>query len=480
MIMVAAAAAVACGTPAAYASTGAAHSAAAPTTWGTAEVVPGTAALNTQGNAGTSKVSCPSTGNCAVAGTYRTLIKGRVHTRPFVDTQTNGKWHSAKQVPGITALGRVGTVADVQSLSCASAGNCAVTGYYYVGPYDNNTESYVASETNGTWGAAQEIAGGLPTNSDAQIQSVSCGAPGDCSAGGAYYPAGGGGGPVQAFVVSETGGTWGTAEEVPGTAALNAGDNAQVNSVSCSSAGNCSAGGYYASSTRSQQAFVVSETGGTWGMAQEVPGTATLNSGDSAQLVSVSCSSAGNCSAGGDYATSAPSLQAFVVKQTDGTWSTARQVPGLAALNTGDQAQFVSVSCSSAGNCSAGGYYYDTSSTHNEPFVVNQTHGTWGKAQEVPGIAALYPTSDTFFSSVSCAAAGDCSAVGSYSPASLDSQMWVVSETGGTWGPAEAAPGTGGGAFAGSVSCASATRCVAGGSNPDGSGDPQAIILSSS
>src|ERR1700722_7951421 len=245
MIMVAAAAAVACRTPAAYASTGAAHSAPAPAvsgTRGTAAVVPGTAALNTQGQAATTAVSCPSTGNCAVAGTYATLIKGHDHTRPFVDTQTNGTWHTAKQIPGITALGRVGSAADVQSLSCASPGNCAVTGYYYVGPFDNSTESYVASETDGTWGAAQEISG-FPGNSDAQVQSVSCGAPGDCSAGGTYSPGGCGGGPVQAFVVSETGGTWGAAEEVPGTAALNTGGNAQVNSVSCSSAGNCSAGG---------------------------------------------------------------------------------------------------------------------------------------------------------------------------------------------------------------------------------------------
>ena len=92
MIMVAAAAGVACGTPAAYASSGAAHPAPAPAvggTWGSAEVVPGTAALNTQGNAAVTSVSCPSTGTCAVAGTYVTLINGHSRTRPFVDTQTN-------------------------------------------------------------------------------------------------------------------------------------------------------------------------------------------------------------------------------------------------------------------------------------------------------------------------------------------------------------------------------------------------------
>jgi hypothetical protein len=47
----------------------------------------------------------------------------------------------------------------------------------------------------------------------------------------------------QAFVVEETGGSWGTAQEVPGSAALNAGGYANVNSVSCASAGNCAAGG---------------------------------------------------------------------------------------------------------------------------------------------------------------------------------------------------------------------------------------------
>ena len=40
------------------------------------------------------------------------------------------------------------------------------------------------------------------------------------------------------------GGAWGTAREVAG--ALNSGENAGVLSVSCRSAGDCSAGGFYA------------------------------------------------------------------------------------------------------------------------------------------------------------------------------------------------------------------------------------------
>jgi hypothetical protein len=249
--------------------------------------------------------------------------------------------------------------------------------------------------------------------------------------------------------------------------------------VSCSSAGNCSAGGYYAvGGTNDRQAFVVSETGGTWGAAEEVPGTAALNTGASAQVASVSCSSAGNCSAGGDYSTTTPTGEAFVVKQTGGTWGTAKEVPGLVTINTGGEAQLRSLSCASAGNCTAGGYYTDKSTQLYEPFVVNQTHGTWGTAREIPGITTLNPGGDTALAQVSCGAAGDCSAVGSYQSADVDGQGYVVSETGGTWGAAENVPGTGAGSSADSVSCTSATRCLAGGSNPDGSGNLQANIAS--
>jgi hypothetical protein len=38
---------------------------------------------------------------------------------------------------------------------------------------------------------------------------------------------------------------WGRALEVPGTRALNQGGNAEVSSLSCASAGNSSAGGFY-------------------------------------------------------------------------------------------------------------------------------------------------------------------------------------------------------------------------------------------
>src|SRR5262245_64471060 len=75
------------------------------------------------------------------------------------------------------------------------------------------------------------------------------------------------------------GGTWGKAIEVPGTAAFNVGGHASITSVSCASAGNCSAGGFSQTPSGLRQAFVAGEVNGTWGTAIEVPGTAALNGG---------------------------------------------------------------------------------------------------------------------------------------------------------------------------------------------------------
>jgi hypothetical protein len=88
------------------------------------------------------------------------------------------------------------------------------------------------------------------------------------------------------------GGTWGTAQEVPGAATLNHGD-AEVETLSCAAVGNCSGGGYYTDGHGLLQAFVVGETNGSWGTAQEVPGTAALNKGQLAEVNSLSCAAPG-------------------------------------------------------------------------------------------------------------------------------------------------------------------------------------------
>jgi hypothetical protein len=453
-------------------------------TWGTAAEVPGSQALNTSGHAGIHDVSCASPGDCSAGGFY---ASGSVGANPILQAmvvgETGGTWGTAAEVPGTAALNGGGS-AEVYSVSCPAAGECGAGGYYT--DASGRQQAFVVSETGGTWGTAEEVPGTAALNRGnpgAVIQSVSCPAVGDCSAGGYYTDASGG---QQAFVVGETGGTWGTAQRVPGTATLNAGGYAGVQSVSCPAVGDCTAGGFYASSAidgvPTVQAMIVTETNGTWQTAREVPGSGALNGGGYAEIYSVSCKSTVSCSAGGAYTNSTPATEAFVVSESGGTWGNATEVSGIAALNKLKLAQISSVSCASPGNCSAGGFYQDGSFI-SQAFVVNQTNGGWGVAEQVPGTAALNLGSPGgVTSSVSCGAAGDCSAAGYYTDASGFQQAFVASETGGTWGTAEEVPGTaalnaGGMAVTNAVSCPSAGNCSAGGHYTNGNAGQQAFVV---
>jgi hypothetical protein len=225
------------------------------------------------------------------------------------------------------------------------------------------------------WGRAREVPGigRLNTGGGAAITAVSCPSAGNCSAGGYYTPAAEPGyASAQVFVVSEVHGIWGRAREVPGTAALNWAGGATVNSVSCASAGNCTAGGYLNADSGADQAFVASEVHGTWGRARAIPGGARGREGSF--VTSVSCAAAGNCSAGGTYTDSSGHSQAFVVNQVHGTWGQARQVPGTAVLDQSGYAAVTAVSCAPAGTCSAGGLYNDSSG--QEAFIVNKGPGS--------------------------------------------------------------------------------------------------------
>lgn len=145
---------------------------------------------------------------------------------------------------------------------------------------------------------------------------------------------------------------------MPGTVQLNAGGNADVTSVTCVSAGNCSVGGYYADGQFMSQAFVLNEVDGGWGTAEQVPGTAQLDTSGFAHVGSVSCASAGNCSADGYY-TDASGWHVFVVNEVDGRWGTAEQVPGTPLPNADAGADVAPVSRAQAASSCAGRNYAD-------------------------------------------------------------------------------------------------------------------------
>jgi hypothetical protein len=79
------------------------------------------------------------------------------------------------------------------------------------------------------------------------------------------------------------------------------------------------------------------------------------------------------------------------------------------------------------GNCSAGGWYTDSSDLV-QPFVVSEVNGSWHDALKFPCITTLSQGGDGVVSSVSCGSAGSCSALGSYTDSSKHYQLFVVSK----------------------------------------------------
>lgn len=272
--------------------------------------------------------------------------------------------------------------------------------------------------------------------------------------------------------LASTGEGWGTAIEVPGTAVLNAGGIAQMNSMSCASSGNCLAGGWYTDASHDRRAFVADETGGVWGNAIAVPDAATLGSGASDQVSSVSCAprAAGDCSVGGLYLDTSNHWQEFVADETSGVWGQAKPLSANPSLVFNE---LDSLSCTSAGNCSAAGT--ERAPSFTQLWVADEKNGKWAPTTEMPGLAALNAGGSARVSSLSCNSSGNCAATGFYANASDDLLPFVINETGGVWGQAAEVPGiaslTKGVAQAtkttlaepNSVSCSSTGNCALGG-----------------
>lgn len=153
----------------------------------------------------------------------------------------------------------------------------------------------------------------------------------------------------------------------------------------CSSLGVASlsfSGNALASSSERSRAVAV---GGTWGDAQEVPGTSRLNTGVEAAVEALSCGSPGNCAAGGYYADKAGQVHGFLDVELNGTWRAAQQVPGLAAIGQGSS-EITAISCGGQGNCMAVGWTYTRSNQiPSLAFAVSYSNGRWHDAVAIRG-----------------------------------------------------------------------------------------------
>jgi hypothetical protein len=266
--------------------------------WGQPQLVQGLSDFGLSGG-DIQVMSCPSPGNCGAVG-----LAGDAsgQSQLFVVDERNGSWGRAQPVPEMSVLRADGS-ADGW-ISCAGAGSCTVAGTYFA-PTDNpdrdSEQVFVASEAGGQWGSPQQVpgTGKLNTGGMARVGAVSCGGPGNCAVAGFYTDQSS---KAHAFTADEKGGTWQPVHKLTGAGTIANGPDSGATTVSCATAGNCAVGGFFDGPGRTgAQAFTASEVNGKWGSANALPGSAALNTGKNANLASVSCAAPGSCASGGDY-----------------------------------------------------------------------------------------------------------------------------------------------------------------------------------
>jgi hypothetical protein len=378
--------------------------------------------LNVGGLGQVVAISCPSAGSCTAEGNY-TDNSSAVHT--FVINQVNGTWGFPTEVPDIAKL-TFEDASEMLTLSCTSNTSCTGAGSY-LDHLTNVAQPIIYSETNGVWSAPVEAPGSATFNASgvALVGGLDCASAATCVAGGDVINVLSSGTTLVPFLIDEDNGVWGSVEAVPGVAVLSRENEAGLTALSCGAPGDCAAGGDYLDTSGQSQAFIVNEVGGVWGSATQLFATQTLGSGLSNTMNSIACPSAGNCTAIGGYADAQGLSQPFVEDESNHNWSRALEIPGVQSLNDSAGASLTALSCSAVDDCSAGGTYTDAGS-NAQAFLVNDASGTWSKPIEVPGTSSLNKGGNASISYVSCSADGSCGVQGAYTDAGKNVQLFVV------------------------------------------------------
>jgi hypothetical protein len=172
-----------------------------------------------------------------------------------------------------------------------------------------------------------------------------------------------------------------------------------LSGVSCASASDCEAvGGVESYPSAAERVLAEAWNGSTW-TEQAVPSPAGATD---AYLYAVSCASAEDCIAVGDYEVRQGPFRPFAEQWDGGTW-TLQPMPEPAGST-----DLSGVSCASATSCMAVGNWESGSG-------VTKTLAEYWDGSTWTILVTLSPSrSDSNLQAVSCPAAGDCTAVGSH------------------------------------------------------------------
>ncbi len=417
--------------------------------------------------------ACASAGNCAAGGFY---TNSSFQPQGLLLSENNGSWSASELAFAAGSGFTSGSKPLVTSVACASAGNCVAAGYYFDAM--NEQEGFLVSETSGSWGLATDATGASPSSLDAAptlVPEASCVPGGDCYAifntfNGSVY---------DSLLYANSGGNW-TATQVP---IPDGGSHIVLSSISCPPHGPCAIVGSYDDAASDVQGLLAS----TGSLSVATVDTSSLPSIATNPVVTpqaVSCASAGDCTAVGYYEDASDDVQGLLLSSTGGNWSPAvqAQMPGNDYAQ-GPDLSLNDVACASAGSCEVVGSYDSSSSEAIDGLLVTESGGQWASASEIGLPSAAWNSQPGVVTpAVACPTTGGCLAAGFYQDASNNTQGLLVSQSGAGWTPTVIAFPGGATDPAGtdptSLACTASGYCVlAGGYQQSSSG--AAVLLAS-
>jgi hypothetical protein len=294
-----------------------------------------------------------------------------------------------------------------------------------------NQEAFSEQLIKGVWKVATPAtyaAGVAATAPTAAFDAVSCAMNQVCVAAGWFTDSRGN---VQAM--SER---WAPTQEfhaVPAkfaTGVQNASPSAAFTSISCATATACTAVGFFTDANDNVQAL--HEAIGTGvsvsASAPAVFGTSVQSTSPNARFVGVSCVNATTCTAAGSFTDANGNVQAVTQSERAGVWSAAVPlVAGSGVQSATPNAEFSSVSCAQAGSCAAVGRML-TSSGATVAVQELDIAGVWQAAVPVvyaSGVGNVNPYDGAL--SVSCSGVANCSIAGYFATAAGSNEAMTAS-----------------------------------------------------
>jgi hypothetical protein len=226
--------------------------------------------------------------------------------------------------------------------------------------------------------------------------------------------------------------------------------------VSCVSASSCTAVGSNAGP--SETTLAESWNGSTWSVV-----SSPSQGDDASQLSGVSCVSASSCTAVGTYEAYETSTDSYYQQTLAESWNGSTwSIVSSPNQGSGDNNEFAAVSCRSASACTTVGYYdyYQQESTDFGNTLAESWNGSTWSIVSSPNHVSF---SDVL-RSVSCVSASFCVAVGSYLDGAQVERTLIESWNGTTWSVVPSPDKFSNANVLDAVTCLSAKFCVAVGS----------------